>query len=96
MVLLLLQAMKIVNMVKLKEEFDYESLCRKLENQVDHLTAQMERQQKLLDSNKFELESQLRECQDSFSEAKQNLISRSEVVVSSRNHICNLVEECWP
>lgn len=72
------RAMKIVNMVKLKEEFDYESLCRKLENQVDHLTAQMERQQKLLDSNKFELESQLRECQETFSEAKQNLISRSE------------------
>ncbi|KAK1290021.1 Armadillo repeat-containing kinesin-like protein 1 [Acorus calamus] len=28
------RAMKIVNMVKLKEEFDYESLCRKLEYQV--------------------------------------------------------------
>ncbi|KAF6161231.1 hypothetical protein GIB67_009118 [Kingdonia uniflora] len=33
------RAMKIVNMLKLKEEFDYESLCRKLENRVDFLTA---------------------------------------------------------
>jgi hypothetical protein len=42
--------MKIVNMVKLKEEFDYESLCRKLETQVDHLTAEVERQNKLRNS----------------------------------------------
>ncbi|KAB2595950.1 armadillo repeat-containing kinesin-like protein 1 [Pyrus ussuriensis x Pyrus communis] len=74
------RAMRIVNMVKLKEEFDYESLCRKLENQVDHLTAQFERQQKLLDSNKLELEGQLKECQDSFAEAKTNLSTRSQLL----------------
>ncbi|XP_050156087.1 kinesin-like protein KIN-UC isoform X2 [Malus sylvestris] len=74
------RAMRIVNMVKLKEEFDYESQCRKLENQVDHLTAQFERQQKLLDSNKLELERQLKECQDSFAEAKNNLSTRSELL----------------
>jgi len=34
-------------MVKLKEEFDYESLCRKLETQVDHLTVEIEREKKL-------------------------------------------------
>jgi kinesin family protein 5 len=34
-------------MVKLKEEFDHESLCRKLEAQVDHLTAEIEREKKL-------------------------------------------------
>ncbi|KAM1594698.1 hypothetical protein ACFX15_000995 [Malus domestica] len=74
------RAMRIVNMVKLKEEFDYESQCRKLESQVDHLTAQFERQQKLLDSNKLELERQLKECQDSFAEAKNNLSTRSELL----------------
>ncbi|KAM2157463.1 hypothetical protein ACFX1R_043037 [Malus domestica] len=74
------RAMRIVNMVKLKEEFDYESLCRKLENQVDHLTAQLERQQKLLDSNKLELERQLKECQDSFAEAKNNLSTKSQLL----------------
>ncbi|KAE7997005.1 hypothetical protein FH972_001680 [Carpinus fangiana] len=72
------RAMKIVNMVKLKEEFDYESLCRKLENQVDHLTAEVERQQKLRDDDKYELEKRLRECQDSSSEAKKVLVTRSE------------------
>ncbi|KAK9913187.1 hypothetical protein M0R45_037011 [Rubus argutus] len=72
------RAMKIVNTVKLKEEFDYESQCRKLESQVDNLTAEFERQLKLRDSKKYELERQLTECQDSFSEAKENLITRSE------------------
>lgn len=73
--------MKIVNMVKLKEEFDYESLCRKLENHVDHLTADIERQQKLREDDKYEWEKQLRDCQDSFAEANKILVARSEVVV---------------
>lgn len=76
-----LQAIKIVNMVKLKEEFDYEGLCRKLEHQVDHLTAEVERKQKLREDDKYKLEKELKECQDSFAEAKRNLITRSEVVV---------------
>jgi hypothetical protein len=79
--LFLFQAMKIVNVVKLKEEFDYESLCRKLESQVDHLTAEIERQQKLREDDKYELEKQLRECQDSFAEARKVLVTRSEVVI---------------
>lgn len=82
-----LQAMKIVNTVKLKEEFDYESQCRKLENQIDNLTAEFERQLKLRDSKKYELERQLTECQHSFAEAEENLITRSEVVVYPRNHL---------
>ncbi|PON34472.1 Kinesin-like protein [Trema orientale] len=72
------RAIKIINTVKLKEDFDYESLCRKLENQVDLLTAEVERQQKLREADRNELEKELRECQDSFSEAKKNLITRSE------------------
>nr|VDC62627.1 unnamed protein product [Brassica rapa] len=66
------RAMKIVNMVKLKEEFDYESLCRKLETQVDHLTAEVERQTKLRNSEKLELEKRLRECENTFAEAEKN------------------------
>ncbi|KAJ4895845.1 Armadillo/beta-catenin repeat family protein / kinesin motor family protein [Raphanus sativus] len=65
------RAMKIVNMVKLKEEFDYESLCRKLETQVDHLTAEVERQTKLRNSEKHELEKRLRECENTFAEAEK-------------------------
>ncbi|KAK3232525.1 hypothetical protein Dsin_004406 [Dipteronia sinensis] len=70
------RAMKIVNMVKLKEEFDYESLCRKLETQVDHLTAEIERQQKLRENDKYELEKRLRECQNSYDEGKNTLITQ--------------------
>ncbi|KAM7277024.1 hypothetical protein ACFE04_018890 [Oxalis oulophora] len=40
------RAMKVENMLKIKEEFDYKSLSRKLEIQVDKLIAENERQQK--------------------------------------------------
>ncbi|XP_042006730.1 kinesin-like protein KIN-UA isoform X2 [Salvia splendens] len=43
------RAMKVENMVKLKEEFDYKSLSRRLEMQLDKLTAEHERQQKAFD-----------------------------------------------
>ncbi|XP_065870855.1 kinesin-like protein KIN-UC isoform X2 [Euphorbia lathyris] len=72
------RAMKIVNMVKLKEEFDYESLCWKLETQVDHLTEEVERERKLREDEKCDLEEQLKECQASFAEMKKNLVARSE------------------
>ncbi|KAL6004763.1 hypothetical protein ACLOJK_005319 [Asimina triloba] len=40
------KAMKVENMVKLKEEFDYKSLARRLDIQLDKLIAEHERQQK--------------------------------------------------
>lgn len=73
------QAMKVVNLVKLKEEFDYESLCRKLENQIDILTKEVDRQQKSKADNTHKLENNLRECQNSFKEAEKSLIARCEV-----------------
>ncbi|KAL4621528.1 hypothetical protein ACB092_06G234800 [Castanea dentata] len=81
------RAMKIVNMVKLKEEFDYESLSRKLEGQVDHLTAEIERQQKLRDDDKYKLEKQLRECHDSLAEARKVLVTRSEFLEKENIHL---------
>lgn len=78
--------MKIVNMVKLKEEFDYESLCRKLETQVDHLTAEVERQTKLRNSEKHELEKRLRECENTFAEAEK-ITARSKVFVSRNDRL---------
>ena len=74
--------MKVVNTVKLKEEFDYESLCRKLESRVEHLTAEIDRQQKLRDNDRIEMERNLRECQKSFGEAEKSLFTRSEVLFS--------------
>ncbi|KAF8395265.1 hypothetical protein HHK36_019207 [Tetracentron sinense] len=76
------RAMKIVNTINLKEEFDYESLCRKLEIQVDHLTAELERQQKLRDNDKEELEKKLRKCQMSFSEAEKSLAARAAISIA--------------
>ncbi|KAK9064079.1 hypothetical protein SSX86_017951 [Deinandra increscens subsp. villosa] len=72
------RAMKVVNFVKVKEEFDYESLCRQLENQIDILTKEVDRQQKSKADNTLRLENNLRECQNSFEEAKKSLIARCE------------------
>ncbi|KAK1290020.1 Armadillo repeat-containing kinesin-like protein 1 [Acorus calamus] len=80
------RAMKIVNMVKLKEEFDYESLCRKLEYQVDSLTAEMERQQKWRDVEKLQIDRKLEECQNSLAEAK-NIVVRSEVLEKENDRL---------
>lgn len=71
--------MKVVNYVKLKEEFDYETLCRQLENQIDVLTKEVDRQQKSKEDNTFRLENNLKECQNSFEETKRSLIARCEV-----------------
>lgn len=86
------RAMKIVNMVKLKEEFDYERLCRKLEAQVDLLTAEIERQQKLRENDKHEFSKHLKECQDS-SEEKQNLVTRSEFLEKENSRLESEMEK---
>lgn len=67
-------------MMKVKEEFDYERLSRKLESQVDHLTKEIDRQQKLRDNYKNEMEKKIKEFQGSFVEEENRLIARSEVV----------------
>ncbi|KAG8480555.1 hypothetical protein CXB51_024589 [Gossypium anomalum] len=87
------RAMKIVNVVKLKEEFDYESLCRKLETQVDHLTAEIDRQQKLRESEKYDLEKRLRDCHDSFNETRKNLVTRSEFLEQKNTRLELDIEE---
>ncbi|KHG20675.1 Armadillo repeat-containing kinesin-like protein 1 [Gossypium arboreum] len=87
------RAMKIVNVVKLKEEFDYESLYRKLETQVDHFTAEIDRQQKLRESEKYDLEKQLRDCHDSFNETRKNLVTRSEFLEQKNTRLELDIEE---
>lgn len=71
--------MKIVNTVKLREEFDYENLCRNLETQMEHLTVEIDRQQKFRADDQMVMEKKLRECQKSFTEAERSIVSRSEV-----------------
>ncbi|XP_058204584.1 kinesin-like protein KIN-UC isoform X11 [Rhododendron vialii] len=81
------RAMKVVNMLKLKEEFDYESLCRKLENHVDHLTAEIDRQLKLRDKERIEMERSLKEYQESFAKAEKSLVARSEFLQKENAHL---------
>ncbi|KAJ7962231.1 Kinesin-like protein [Quillaja saponaria] len=67
------RAMKVENMLKIKEEFDYKSLSRKLEIQLDKLIAENERQQKAFedDVERINLEAQNRvsEVERNFADA---------------------------
>lgn len=63
------RAMKVENMVKLKEEFDYKSLSRRLEIQLDKLIAEHERQQKAFEN---EIERITLEAQKRVAEVEQN------------------------
>uniref|UniRef100_A0A5B7A188 Kinesin-like protein n=1 Tax=Davidia involucrata TaxID=16924 RepID=A0A5B7A188_DAVIN len=63
------RAMKVENMLKIKEEFDYKSLSRRLEIQLDRLIAENERQQKAFED---EVERLTLEAQNRISEAERN------------------------
>ncbi|KAG6407967.1 hypothetical protein SASPL_130968 [Salvia splendens] len=73
------RAMKVENMVKLKEEFDYKSLSRRLEMQLDKLTAEHERQQKAFDD---EIERITLDGQKHIAGVEQNYSDALEVIVS--------------
>ncbi|CAN1780268.1 Kinesin-like protein KIN-UC [Linum perenne] len=77
------RAMKIVNMVKLKEEFDYESQSRKLQIQVDQLTAEIEREHKMRVSERHECERQIMEYHDSL----KNVATKSEFLEKEKDHM---------
>ncbi|KAJ4712890.1 Kinesin-like protein [Melia azedarach] len=63
------RAMKVENMLKLKEEFDYKSLARRLDIQLDKLIGEHERQQKAFEN---EIERITKEAQRQISEAERN------------------------
>ncbi|KAL5796337.1 hypothetical protein ACOSQ2_001157 [Xanthoceras sorbifolium] len=69
------RAMKVENMLKIKEEFDYKSLSRKLEIQLDKLIAENERQQKVFDD---EVERINLEAQNRISEVERNFADALE------------------
>ncbi|XP_012083555.1 kinesin-like protein KIN-UB isoform X2 [Jatropha curcas] len=82
------RAMKVENMLKIKEEFDYKSLSRKLEIQVDKLIAENERQQKAFDDEveriNQEAENRIAEVERNFAEAleKERLKCQMEYMES--------------
>ncbi|BBG97432.1 armadillo repeat kinesin 2 [Prunus dulcis] len=69
------RAMKVENMLKIKEEFDYKSLSRKLEIQVDKLIAENERQHKAFED---EVERINLEAQKRISEVERNFADALE------------------
>ncbi|OAY81135.1 Armadillo repeat-containing kinesin-like protein 1, partial [Ananas comosus] len=81
------RAMKIVNTVKLKEEVDYETLYRKLEYQVDYLTSELDRQQKLRVNEKVHMEKELKECEATLAEIERNFAVKSENLEKEKSHL---------
>ncbi|KAH9788253.1 kinesin-like protein KIN-UB [Citrus sinensis] len=69
------RAMKVENMLKIKEEFDYKSLSRRLEIQLDKLIVENERQQKAFDD---EVERIHLEAQNRISEVERNFADALE------------------
>ncbi|KAK4488197.1 hypothetical protein RD792_003940 [Penstemon davidsonii] len=63
------RAMKVENMLKIKEEFDYKSLSRRLDIQLDKLMAEHERQQKVFQD---EIERVTSEAQKRVGEVQRN------------------------
>ncbi|KAH7864759.1 hypothetical protein Vadar_033468 [Vaccinium darrowii] len=67
------RAMKVENMLKIKEEFDYKSLSRRLDIQLDKLIAENERQQKAFEDEigriNLEAQSRISEAERKFAEA---------------------------
>lgn len=68
--------MKVENMLKIKEEFDYKSLSRRLEMQLDKLIVEHERQQKEFDD---EVERITVEARNRISETERNYADALEV-----------------
>jgi len=71
--------MKVENMVKLKEEFDYKSLCRRMEAELDRLVAENERQVKARQENDEELERTVEESRQLVMEAESRLQTALDV-----------------
>ncbi|XWS49020.1 hypothetical protein CRYUN_Cryun13aG0127800 [Craigia yunnanensis] len=69
------RAMKVENMLKLKEEFDYKSLARRLDIQLDKLIMEHERKQKAFED---EIERITTDAQNKISEAERNYAEAME------------------
>ncbi|XAR70393.1 Plus-end-directed kinesin ATPase [Bertholletia excelsa] len=74
------RAMKVENMLKIKEEFDYKSLSRRLDMQLDKLIAEHERQQKRFQD---EIERLTIEAQKHISQSERNHADALEVPMVS-------------
>ncbi|KAL8495469.1 hypothetical protein ACS0TY_019565 [Phlomoides rotata] len=69
------RAMKVENMLKIKEEFDYKSLAKRLEMEIDKLIVENERQQKVYEN---EIDRIRLEAQKRVAEAERNYVEALE------------------
>ncbi|XP_024379319.1 kinesin-like protein KIN-UB [Physcomitrium patens] len=79
------RAMKVENMVKLKEEFDYKSLCRRMEAELDRLVAENERQIKIRLENDEELDRVVEESRQLVMEAETRLQTAMDSINEERS-----------
>ncbi|KQK19954.1 kinesin-like protein KIN-UB isoform X2 [Brachypodium distachyon] len=90
------RAMKVQNMVKLKEEFDYKSLCRRLDIELDKLIAENERQRKYFDD---EVERITAEAQFRIAEAEREckIVLENEKMKYHQEYLdsIKILEEKW-
>ncbi|KAJ4954754.1 hypothetical protein NE237_011537 [Protea cynaroides] len=90
------RAMKVENMVRIKEEFDYKSLSRRLEIQLDKLIAEHERQQKAFEDEveriTIEAQNRISEVERNYSDAleKERIKYQKDYMVSIKK-----LEEQW-
>ncbi|CAL0311681.1 unnamed protein product [Lupinus luteus] len=81
------RAMKVENMVKLKEEFDYKSLSRRLDIELEKLIMEHERQQKAFED---EIERLATEAQHRISEVERNYANSLEIPKVSAKELGDL------
>jgi len=89
------RAMKVENMLKLKEEFDYKSLCRRYEMQIDKLIADNERNAKAFQNAEEERDRMVREAQDRAIEAQNKLSSALERTDAERSSYQKEYMDAW-
>lgn len=83
------RAMRVENMVKLREEFDYKSLCRKLETDLDRLIAENERQTKMMLEAEEEMQSKAEEARTLVMEIEKRLQASLEEMAAERHRLQN-------
>ncbi|XP_066371333.1 kinesin-like protein KIN-UB isoform X1 [Miscanthus floridulus] len=90
------RAMKVENMVKLKEEFDYKSLCRRLDIELDKLIAENERQRKYFDDEVERIRAEA-QCRIAEAERECKITLENEKMKYHQEYLdsIRIMEEKW-
>jgi len=90
------RAMKVENMVKLKEEFDYKSLCRRLDIELDKLIAENERQRKYFDDEVERIRAEA-QCHIAEAERECKITLENEKMKYHKEYLDSIkvLEEKW-